>query len=95
MFARKAIPRLAQIPARISISYREYSTTELSNGITLAYDVHEPTPSAGSGLSSLRENAPPILFIHGLFGSKKNNRSMSKYAPYDQTTLLNRAPSHT
>jgi hypothetical protein len=39
--------------------------------VDLAYDLHEP-PEAGP-----RNN--PIVFIHGFFGSKKNNRSMSKY----------------
>jgi len=62
---------------------RAFSTTELSNGIKLAYDLHEPptTSSSSSSSSSSKNNAPPIIFIHGLFGSKKNNRSMSKYAP--------------
>ncbi|EMC96883.1 hypothetical protein BAUCODRAFT_430976 [Baudoinia panamericana UAMH 10762] len=49
---------------------RPFSTTDLPNGIKLAYDLHEPPSGAA--------NAPPIIFIHGLFGSKKNNRSMSK-----------------
>lgn len=56
------------------IVLRAYSTTNLSNGINLAYDLHEPPATAA-------RDAPPIVFIHGLFGSKKNNRSMSKYAP--------------
>lgn len=39
----------------------------------LAYDLHEParpkTPDAKQA---------PIIFLHGLFGSKKNNRGISK-----------------
>ncbi|KAK3053791.1 hypothetical protein LTR09_005071 [Extremus antarcticus] len=66
MLARRALPRLHQPPTP---SLRLYSTTALSNGITLAYDLHPPPKPASA-------NAPPILFLHGLFGSKKNNRSM-------------------
>lgn len=72
MFARRALPRLQQ-PLRQYAS-RPFSTTELSNGIKIAYDLHEPPKESTS------KNAP-IVFMHGLFGSKKNNRSMSKYAP--------------
>jgi hypothetical protein len=63
---------------------RAFSTTPLPNGITLAYDLHEP-PSKNERKPN---NAPPILFLHGLFGSKKNNRSMSKYASDTLPTLL-------
>lgn len=71
MWARTVLPRLHQ-PFR-PYARRAFSTAELSNGITLAYDVHEPP-----GLPT-KPNAP-IVFIHGLFGSKRNNRGMSKYA---------------
>lgn len=37
----------------------------------LAFDLHEPTKPAPNA-------AAPILFLHGLFGSKKNNRGISK-----------------
>jgi pimeloyl-ACP methyl ester carboxylesterase len=57
---------------------------ELGDGIKIAYDLHEPPTKPDSGLQGLRENAPPILFLHGLFGSKKNNRGMSKYARFAQ-----------
>jgi hypothetical protein len=39
--------------------------------LSLAFDLHEPTKR----LSSAPE---AIIFMHGLFGSKKNNRSISK-----------------
>ncbi|WPG98680.1 Hypothetical protein R9X50_00147300 [Acrodontium crateriforme] len=71
MLARRALPRLQQ-PFRPYHRPRFYSTTELSNGITLAYDLHEPPASKSSSSNA------PIVFIHGLFGSKTNNRSMSK-----------------
>lgn len=80
MIIRHALPRL-HAPFRpyasLSLYRRAFSTTELSNGVTLAYDLHEPSKDAQKQDS---KDAPPILFIHGLFGSKKNNRSMSKYA---------------
>jgi hypothetical protein len=80
MLALRALPRLQQRSKQLSSNcLRAFSTTTLSNGITLAYDLHEPPKKADSGLRSLRDNAPPIIFIHGLFGSKKNNRSISKY----------------
>jgi len=40
--------------------------------VNLAYDLHPP-PNAGQP-----REGPPIIFMHGLFGSKKNNRSVSK-----------------
>jgi hypothetical protein len=51
---------------------KSYSTAPR---VRLAYDLHEPAnPSS---------NAPgAIIFMHGLFGSKKNNRSISKWAFY-------------
>lgn len=78
MIIRHALPRLHQ-PRRTCTYHssklcRAYATTQLSNGITIAYDLHEPPKEKA------RENAAPILFIHGLFGSKANNRSVSKYA---------------
>jgi pimeloyl-ACP methyl ester carboxylesterase len=84
MLVRKALPRLQQpfrhYPSGPSQASRAYSTTQLNNGITLAYDLHEPPKKSDGGLREIRENAPPIIFLHGLFGSKKNNRSISKYA---------------
>ncbi|KAF4876097.1 Abhydrolase domain-containing protein [Colletotrichum siamense] len=46
------------------------------NRLTLSYDLHEPS-KAGAGLVA------PIIFLHGLFGSKKNNRSISKVLARD------------
>ncbi|RDL35091.1 uncharacterized protein BP5553_07022 [Venustampulla echinocandica] len=47
---------------------RAYTST---SRIPLAYDLHEPSnPSSDA--------AGAIVFMHGLFGSKKNNRSISK-----------------
>ncbi|KAK3112887.1 hypothetical protein LTR53_010362 [Teratosphaeriaceae sp. CCFEE 6253] len=79
MFARRASTRAIHclVPsqsARSVAALRAFSTTQLPNGIKLAYDLHEPSNAS----PETAQNAPPIVFIHGLFGSKKNNRSMSK-----------------
>ena len=48
--------------------------------ISLAFDLHSPAQPSS--------NAPgPIIFMHGLFGSKKNNRSISKWACHNHTNL--------
>lgn len=44
--------------------------------VPLSYDLHEPAKP----VSDNTNRTSPILFLHGLFGSKKNNRSISKYA---------------
>jgi hypothetical protein len=81
MLTRRTLPRLQQslkASATPTILHRNaYSTVELASGMKIAYDLHEPPAKPVKGN---RENAPPILFLHGLFGSKKNNRSISKYA---------------
>ncbi|PHH68685.1 hypothetical protein CDD83_6005 [Cordyceps sp. RAO-2017] len=50
----------------------------------LAYDLYEPLDSAGNGGNRL----PPILFLHGLFGSRKNNRGISKALARDLRTRV-------
>ncbi|KAM3417331.1 hypothetical protein BST61_g5582 [Cercospora zeina] len=65
MLARRALPRLQQ-PFR-QYAKRPYSTTELSNGIKMTYDLYEPEQQA---------QGSPIILVHGLFGSKRNHRSM-------------------
>ena len=82
MLARRVLPRLQPAPSiRFTLlARRAYSSTELSNGITLAYDLHEPPSKPKAGLSSLRNAGPPIMMLHGLFGSRRNSRSVSKYA---------------
>ncbi|KAK3715423.1 hypothetical protein LTR37_007151 [Vermiconidia calcicola] len=74
MLARRALPRLQQPSSHCPSHFyrRAYSKTELGNGVNIAYDLHEPPNNKGDA----RENAPPIIFVHGLFGAKKNNRSI-------------------
>ncbi|KAK1594704.1 Alpha/Beta hydrolase protein [Colletotrichum navitas] len=56
-----------------SVTRRTYSLKTLN----LSYDFHEPS-KPGSGPSG-----SPIIFLHGLFGSKKNNRTISKVLARD------------
>ncbi|TVY58658.1 Abhydrolase domain-containing protein [Lachnellula cervina] len=65
---RPRLAALGAIPIRRIPWSKTYSTAPR---ISLAYDLHEPSKPSS--------NAPrPIIFMHGLFGSKKNNRSISK-----------------
>jgi pimeloyl-ACP methyl ester carboxylesterase len=51
---------------------------------SLAYHAW-PGPASSSAAES---KCPPILFMHGLFGSKQNNRSMSKYGNFTITAIF-------
>ena len=73
MFARRTGLLRVQQPFRLN-ARRAFSTTELDSGVKIAYDLFEPEKEATA-------KDAPIVFIHGLFGSKRNNGSMSKYAP--------------
>jgi len=73
MFATKAV-RPFQIRQSQFQCLRNFSSTAAARQLQLAYD-HYPAPE---GTTTKHD---PIVFIHGLFGSKKNNRSMSKYIP--------------
>lgn len=55
---------------------RAYST---SKRLTLAFDHHEPP----EGRETHSPTSSPIIFMHGLFGSRKNNRSVSKVLARD------------
>ncbi|MBE3042454.1 hypothetical protein IMZ48_07720 [Candidatus Bathyarchaeota archaeon] len=47
--------------------------TSASTTLPLSYDLHAPPANAkGPG------DQHPIVFMHGFFGSKKNNRGISK-----------------
>ncbi|KAI8945292.1 alpha beta hydrolase fold family [Xylaria longipes] len=58
---------------------RAYSSSSSTTGgrVPLVFDHHAP-PTSGRH----RQDAP-IIFMHGLFGSKKNNRSVSKVLARD------------
>lgn len=56
------------------VTCSSYSTSAIKT-VPLVYDLHEPAKP----VSDDPNRSSPILFMHGLFGSKKNNRSISKY----------------
>ena len=51
-----------------------FHSTAATRQLELAFDLHEPEECRKNPGSC---NAP-IVFLHGLFGNKKNNRSISK-----------------
>lgn len=60
----------ARTAARSFIGFRAFSTSRAYRA-ELSYQVYGPEKE-----EAIRD---PILFLHGLFGSKQNNRSISKY----------------
>ncbi|CRK48342.1 hypothetical protein BN1723_007984 [Verticillium longisporum] len=60
--------------AKITRQGRSVSTSTKAP-LKLVYDLYEPPTSRAQG-----HDSHPIIFLHGLFGSKKNNRSISKGA---------------
>lgn len=57
------------------VSRRGFSTSPKGSQkkvIELAYTRHEPADTPA-------ESRPPIIVMHGLFGSQRNNRTFSKY----------------
>lgn len=72
---------IAQQPWHTRFLARGFASTRVFNQQDLAYDLHEPPSGNKDGV--------PILFLHGLFGSKRNNRAISKYdAPLPTRTQL-------
>ncbi|PSK56595.1 hypothetical protein B9Z65_6219 [Elsinoe australis] len=74
MLTRLARPALIR-PQWLS-TVRHYTTAKPTEPLTLHYDLYEP-PTTNKPLSN------PIIFLHGLFGSSKNNRSISKVLARD------------
>lgn len=60
-------------PLRTLSTRRAFSTSRVLR-LELSYQVFEPDAKAKAG-----PEGDPIVFLHGLFGSKTNNRSISKY----------------
>ncbi|WYZ39028.1 hypothetical protein EsH8_III_000942 [Colletotrichum jinshuiense] len=67
----------ASMRGRIASNLVFARTFATQHRLTLSYDLHEPSKRS-TGLT-----ADPIIFLHGLFGSKKNNRSISKVLARD------------
>jgi hypothetical protein len=63
--------RRVRIPAPVFASATSASTRSMAT-VSLAYDLHEPAKPVADQKTS------PIIVMHGLFGSKKNNRTISK-----------------
>lgn len=61
---------LARTTARSASGFRAFSTTRIGRGGLLSYEVYGPENGQAT--------RDPIVFLHGLFGSKQNNRSISK-----------------
>ena len=55
----------------------------------LVFDLHEPAKPLTDKQRS------PILFLHGLFGSKKNNRGISKYVSIHLETFFAKIDNDT
>lgn len=71
-----AIPRQC-LQGRLAATGRLYSQSVRP----LAYDLHEPASPRTD------KKKAPILFLHGLFGSKKNNRGISKLVESSRSSL--------
>lgn len=70
-------PRVASAATKTAGTLLRSTTTtrrpfSSSHTVPLAFDHHEPPKS-----DRHRQDAP-IIFMHGLFGSKKNNRTVSR-----------------
>ncbi|KAB5563376.1 Alpha/Beta hydrolase protein [Coniochaeta sp. 2T2.1] len=82
LLLRRVSPQgLTSSCSKATAAIRLYSSSSASTqdtaAVSLAYDHHEPPKPAVDAKTS------PILFMHGLFGSKKNNRSISKQLARD------------
>lgn len=65
-------------------SWTTPSSRRALSTVRLAYDLHEPPPKPAAASKSADPNRQsPILFLHGLFGSRKNNRSISRQLARD------------
>lgn len=86
LLARSTASPLRAVLARASTTAsgtaRTFGTTRPLARVKLAYDLHEPPKAEPSG-GRLASKAAPILILHGLFGSKKNNRSISRQLARD------------
>ncbi|KAH8163631.1 hypothetical protein CIB48_g4619 [Xylaria polymorpha] len=75
--ARRILATSARSSAPLQSLTRAYSSSTTGGRVPLEFDHHAPPTS-----DRHRQDAP-IIFMHGLFGSKKNNRSVSKVLARD------------
>ncbi|KAI0592970.1 alpha/beta-hydrolase [Biscogniauxia sp. FL1348] len=77
----------ASLPASSSPLRRLYSTAPNDNDtrVRLVYDHHEAQAQAqaGGAAAAPDKRDSPIIFLHGLFGSKKNNRTVCRVLARD------------
>ena len=69
---RIRVPVSGSVPVSVRSLAAGARTSSPFSTVSLAYDLHEPAKPVADKQTS------PIIFMHGLFGSKKNNRSISK-----------------
>ncbi|KAK8170005.1 Alpha/Beta hydrolase protein [Phyllosticta citrichinensis] len=86
LLARSTATQLRAVLSRASTTAsgtaRTFGTTRPLASLKLAYQLHEPPKAEPSG-GELASEAAPILILHGLFGSKKNNKSISRQLARD------------
>jgi hypothetical protein len=64
--------RQIRVPASAPVFSAGIRTSSPFSTVPLSYDLHEPAKPVADKQTS------PIIVMHGLFGSKKNNRTISK-----------------
>ncbi|KAL1968709.1 hypothetical protein VTN77DRAFT_1535 [Rasamsonia byssochlamydoides] len=69
------------IASHIPAHQKRFFSAAQSLRVDLAYQLFEPPAAAKD--SGHRRDGRPIIFMHGLFGSKQNNRSISKVLARD------------
>ncbi|EPE09681.1 abhydrolase domain-containing protein [Ophiostoma piceae UAMH 11346] len=84
LFSARAAATTASFPAqrlapgKMRAAHAFYSSSASDDKpVELVYDLHRPEKPIAD------DKTKPILFLHGLFGSKKNNRSISKMLARD------------
>ncbi|KAG6014263.1 hypothetical protein E4U43_006749 [Claviceps pusilla] len=74
MFVHKCVHRFQAKAVPTLYQVRSVSSKIPTAVRPLAYDIYKPAKPTGQ---------PPIIFLHGLFGSKRNNRGISKVLARD------------
>ncbi|KAK4193076.1 Alpha/Beta hydrolase protein [Podospora australis] len=76
--ARRFMPTSAAAPARTRRLFAAAASSSSNfSTVSLAYDLHKPEQPVHD------EKTSPIIVMHGLFGSKKNNRTISRVLARD------------
>lgn len=82
MLALRHLRKPGNLRTSCASHFSSSTTRTTTKAVRLAYDLHEPVGGVRDTNNNNKQHdgrkAPPIIFLHGLFGSKKNNRSISK-----------------